>query len=207
MSVRVHGFWRNEYNSISNEEMGSYTLDLGNFLTSVLCLVINQAFLDKIFDSRMREDFNFSLRCLTFSLFCVSTFCFRYFVSSIFCPFHVLYFDILYFRYSVSSIFCLFNKLPSMFCHFDIFYFDILPFRYYILSVFCVSIFCHGSSRAPPGSPNTLFGTPRFHRILTLALWYRASRASLASSHASLPVGGPCAQMSVATPLHKASTI
>ena len=33
-------------------------------------------------------------------------------------------------------------------------------------------------SRAPPATPNTLFGTPRFCRILTLALWCQPSQAS-----------------------------
>ena len=35
----MRGFWQNEYNSILNQEMGSPTLDFGNLLASVPCLV------------------------------------------------------------------------------------------------------------------------------------------------------------------------
>ena len=43
-----------------------------------------------------------------------------------------------------------------------------------------------GGGRAPPGSSNTLFGNPKFRRIITLALWCRPPQTSHWLPHAPL---------------------
>ena len=56
-------------------------------------------------------------------------------------------------------------------------------------------------SRKPPGSPNTLFGTPRFYKILALALWCWPSQTSDWLPHTPHFPSLPRSQFLVATPL------